>query len=67
MKQFGIRVTLPEGNPMALPHLLGQDWQWVQWFDSEQARDQAWESMRRQVVYYRRGDRPSRVLSKIDR
>jgi hypothetical protein len=67
MKQFGIRTTLPMGNPMTLPHLLGPDWESVRWFDSEQARNQAFDEMQRDIVYYRQGDRPSRILAKIER
>ena len=67
MKQFGIRTTLPAGSPMALPHLLGPDWESVRWFDSEQARDVALEEMQRDIVYYRGGDRPSPVFAKIER
>ena len=64
MPQRGLR--LPPGDPMALPHLLGEDWQSVRWFDSAAARDAALEHMRRQPAWYRKGDAPSVVLERID-
>jgi hypothetical protein len=67
MKRYGIRITLPQGDPMSAPHLLGPDWEGFRWFDSPEARDAAMEDMRQQIGYYRKGDRVTQVLEKIDR
>ena len=67
MKKFGIRVTLPPGDTMALSHLLGDNWEGFRWFDSEQERDAAYEHMIRQPGYYRQGDKPTQVLEKVAR
>jgi hypothetical protein len=67
MKRFGIRITLPQGDSMSAPHLLGPDWESHRWYDSAQARDLALEEMRREVGYYRKGDRPTQVLEKVER
>ncbi|MDX1529449.1 MAG: hypothetical protein R3337_12530 [Gammaproteobacteria bacterium] len=66
-KQYGIRVTLPPDDPMRAPHLLGEDWEALRWFDSEEERDAVFEDMNRRIEYYRNGDNPSRILSKIER
>ena len=65
-KPYGIRVDLPENDPMCAPHLLGDEWAGTRWFESAVARDEALESMRIQPGYYRRGDSPSIILSVID-
>lgn len=64
---FGIRVELPAGDPLAAPHLLGQDWQGTRWYATERERDAAYESMLRQPGNYRRGDHPSIVVTRIER
>ncbi len=66
-KQYGIRITLPPTDPMRAPHLLGEDWEALRWYDSEEERDAAFEDMNRRIEYYRNGDSPSRILSKIER
>ncbi|MCP5153678.1 MAG: hypothetical protein H6983_05910 [Ectothiorhodospiraceae bacterium] len=66
-KKFGIRVTLPAGDPMAAPHLLGPGWESFRWYDSAEARDHALAEMQRRVVYYRRGDQPSQILEQVER
>jgi len=65
-KPYGIRVDMPENDPMSAPHLLGEDWAVSRWFDSAEARDAAMQSMMTQPTYYRRGDTPSINLSPID-
>lgn len=65
-KPFGIMVRLPDDDPLSAPHLLGDNWQSARWFASAAARDAAYESMIKQPGYYRRGDKPSIVLSKVD-
>ena len=65
-RRYGIAVTLPPGDPMAAPHLLGEDFSATRWYQSAEARDAALEEMRRQPRYYREGDRPSVRLTPID-
>ena len=51
---------------MSAPHLLGPDFEAFRWYDSREARDEAFESMRHPPGYYRSGDIPAQVLTKID-
>lgn len=67
MKRFGIRVTMPPADTMRAPHLLGEDWEYFRWFDTTDERDDAFREMNRRVEYYRNGDFPSQVLSKVER
>ncbi len=67
MKRFGIRITLPEGDPMRAAHLLGADWESYKWYDTAPARDAALEAMHARLAYYRRGDTISQKLEKVDR
>ncbi len=66
-KRFGIRITLPKGDPMAMPHLLGSDWESHRWYDSPQARDRALEDMMSEHPFSRQGDRPWIVCEPIER
>lgn len=66
-KKFGISIQLPENDPMAAPHLLGDDWQGERWYDSASARDAALIDIQNHPIYYRQGDTPSIVLTKIER
>lgn len=50
---------------MAASHLLGDDWESVRWFTSEESRDEALTEMQNQPVYYRRGDTPTVTLEKV--
>lgn len=67
MNRFGIRVTLPPGDPMRAAHLLGEHWESFRWYETAAQRDAAFEDMRRQLPIYRKGDIVSQVLEKIDR
>ena len=51
---------------MSAPHLLGPDFEMFRWYESREARDEAFEAMQRPPGYYRSGDVPAQVLSKID-
>ena len=66
MDRFGIRITLPPGDTMSAPHLLGADFEACRWYESREARDEAFDAMQRQPEYYRSGDSPTQVLSKVD-
>jgi len=65
-KPYGIAVSLPDGDPMSAPHLLGDEWSGTRWFATEQERDAALAAMKKQPAYYRQGDTPSVQLSLID-
>jgi hypothetical protein len=64
-KSWGLRLSLPENDPM-IP-LLGHDWQEYQWFASEAEREAKLEQLRRQFPYYRKGDKPSFIVERVNR
>lgn len=66
MKKYGIRLTMPEDDPMRAEHLLGPDWVSYKWFQSEKQRDEMFAQMRREHLYSRRGDIPSIVPEKVE-
>lgn len=66
MKKYGIRVTMPSGDPLGAAHLLGPDWEYYRWFATAEEREEALAEMQRQIPYYRPGDRPSQQLTKVD-
>jgi hypothetical protein len=63
VKPYGIRVSLPPGDPFA--RLVGADWQKLHWFASERERDAALADMASLHPYSRRGDDPSVLLEKV--
>jgi len=65
--RFGLRCSLPPGDPMRAAHLLGEDWLWEKWFATEQERDFAYERYASQHPYYRKGDFPSLILERLNR
>ncbi|MCY4221413.1 MAG: hypothetical protein OXD35_07150 [Thiotrichales bacterium] len=65
--KHGIRITLPRGDTLSATHLLGPHFEAFRWYESREARDDAFEAMQHSPGYYRRGDAPSQVLSKVDR
>ncbi len=66
MKKYGIRITLTEDNPMRLPHLLGDDWESVHWYDTEAERETALAEITRRLPNYRRGDEIAQVFTRIE-
>lgn len=64
-RRFGIRVSLPAGD--TLRNLLGDDWERLHWFATEEERDEAYEQMALRHGYYRTSDAPTQVLEKIIR
>lgn len=67
MKKFGVKITLPEDDPMRAPHLLGPDWVAYRWFETSEERDAWIEAQRREYVYSRRGDIASQQFERIER
>ncbi len=65
-KSFGIKITLPSGDTMALSHLLGERWESFRWFESAALRDRIYTQMKSQPDNYREGDNASVKLEKID-
>jgi len=65
-RPYGIAVTLPAGDPMSAPHLLGADWCQWRWYETAEARDRALLEMSDHPRYYRKGDKPSVVFTKVD-
>lgn len=63
--RYGIRVTLPQQDPMQ--KVLGENWERLHWYPSERERDQAYQQMALHHGYYRDSDYPSQVLEKIAR
>lgn len=65
-KNYGISVELPENDPMTAPHLLGDEWSGTRWYSTAEERDAAYVAMQNHPRYYRIGDTPSIVLTKIE-
>jgi hypothetical protein len=58
-------VTLPEGD--TLRKILGENWEKLHWFPTEEERDAAFENMAERHGYYRNSDTPTQILEKIVR
>jgi hypothetical protein len=64
-RRFGIRVTLPSTDTFS--RMLGENWENIRWYATEEERDRAYENMAARHGYYRSTDAPSQVLEKIAR
>ncbi|MDX1480250.1 MAG: hypothetical protein R3315_01160 [Woeseiaceae bacterium] len=64
-KRFGIRVSLPRGDTFS--SLIGEDWERVHWYRTEEERDRAFDRMAKRHGYYRNTDTPSQRLEKLVR
>ncbi len=64
-RKFGIRVTLPSDD--TLRKIVGDDWERLHWYATEDERDAAYENMAERHGYYRKTDSPTQVLEKITR
>lgn len=62
---FGIRMTLPDGDPFRL--VLGTEWTSFRWYASSKERDNAYEDMRHEHRFSRLGDAPALVYEKVER
>ena len=62
-RRFGIKVSLPAGD--TLRSVLGDDWEKVHWYATEEERDLAYEKMAIRHGYYRNTDTPTQILIKI--
>ena len=63
--KYGIKITLPEDDPMRADHLLGPDWEGFRWYESVQERDDAFQDMNADLAWYRQGDHPSQIVEKV--
>ena len=61
--RFGIKVSLPPGDTFR--SLLGNNWEKIHWYATEEERDRAYDQMARRHGYYRQTDSPTQVLVKI--
>lgn len=64
-RPFGLRLSLPDGDTMRA--LLGDDWCVFEWFDTEPERERRMAELTAQFVYYRKGDRPTYVIERVNR
>ena len=64
-RNFGIRVTLPAADMMR--KFLGDDWERLHWYATEEERDAAFEQMQTRHGYYRNTDTPKQILEKTSR
>lgn len=64
-RNFGIRVTLPAAD--TLRNVVGDDWERLHWYATEQERDAAFEQMSIRHGYYRDTDSPTQILEKVSR
>lgn len=64
-RKFGIRVALPPGD--TFNRMLGESWETLHWYRSEDERDRAYDNMATRHGYYRTTDSPTQVLTKIVR
>lgn len=64
-RRFGIRVSLPPND--TLRTVLGDDWERLLWYPSEEERNRAFEEMAARHGYYRNTDTPTQVLEKLQR
>lgn len=64
-RRFGVKVSLPAGDTFR--SLLGDEWEKVHWYASEQERDRAYDDMAQRHGYYRDTDSPTQVLIKVVR
>lgn len=62
---FGIRITLPADD--TIRKILGDNWEKLHWYASEDQRDRAYDKMALRHGYYRESDSPTQVLEKIVR
>ena len=64
-RPFGLRLSLPEGDTMRA--LLGDDWHVFEWFETEAARERRMSELAEQFKYYRKGDRATYVVERVNR
>lgn len=63
-KPWGIRVSVPATDP--INRLIGSNWHREHWYATRRERDTAFANMQKRHGFYRIGDEPSQVLTRID-
>jgi len=63
--RFGIRISIPDGDPFA--NLVGDDWTKTHWFSDKIERDRVLRDMAREHEYSRQGDSPTLQFEAISR
>lgn len=66
-KPYGVKIELPENDPFRVPHLLGDDWEVTRWFATATERDSAMAAIIKQPGNYRKGDKPSILVTPVQR
>ncbi|MDN5864989.1 MAG: hypothetical protein L0I62_07215 [Gammaproteobacteria bacterium] len=66
-RKYGVKITMPEDDPMLAAHLLGPGWSSERWFETEFERDEWIEEQRHEHLYSRRGDIVSQRYETIER
>jgi hypothetical protein len=66
-KKYGVKITMPEDDPLRAPHLLGPDWSAERWFETSDERDAWIAGEQHEHLYSRRGDIQSQRYEKIER
>ena len=64
-RRFGIRVSLPPAD--TFNRILGDNWERVHWYATEEERDNAFSNMATRHGYYRNTDTPTQILEKLIR
>jgi hypothetical protein len=65
--QYGIRLELPEHDPMANLDLIGDQFPQEKWFATEAEREQEFLKLTEHHPYYRREDFATFVLTKLEK
>lgn len=65
--RYGIRCTLPAGDPMSAPHLMGPDWVDFHWYATGAERDAALVEKSSEHRFSRKGDAPRVVYAPVER
>lgn len=63
-KPWGIKVNVPQTDPFNL--LVGGKFEKSHWFATQQLRDDALDAMAARHGFYRIGDDPSIILTRVD-
>lgn len=64
-RKYGVKISLPDGDTFG--PLLGNDWERVRWYATEQERDRAYDDIAKRHGYYRQTDTPTQILEKVIR
>jgi hypothetical protein len=63
-KPYGVRVSLPPGDPFR--RIMGAEWHRLHWFATVAERDEELAEMSRRHEYSRIGDKPALRFEKVE-